>query len=139
MAVIVSGVENSGGFLPILRACLLVRGKEATALSLALPTSILMAAVEALFHFRVLKPYREMEALTPSIVGEGLTIAYIYSLIVVLDITATCMFYKSCKMASFGSEMEMGCSCGGGFAREQDKKGGAAGTEFSWPKLRERP
>ncbi|CAA7393500.1 unnamed protein product [Spirodela intermedia] len=136
LAIIVSGVENCGGFLPILKACALLRSRAATALSLALPTSLFMAAAEALFHIRVIKPYRAANRLTPSLIGEGTLIIYIYSLLLVLDIIVSCMFFKSCKLAS-ESDCELGCSYSSGFASKADKKDAAAACVFVRSKLLE--
>ncbi|CAA6657441.1 unnamed protein product [Spirodela intermedia] len=136
LAIIVSGVENCGGFLPILKACALLRSRAATALSLALPTSLFLAAAEALFHIRVIKPYRAANRLTPSLIGEGTLIIYIYSLLLVLDIIVSCMFFKSCKLAS-ESDCELGCSYSSGFASKADKKDAAAACVFVRSKLLE--
>ncbi|XP_022883621.1 uncharacterized protein LOC111400433 [Olea europaea var. sylvestris] len=54
LAIVLSGVEKRGGFTSILKAFLLIRGRTATALSLALPFNIAMASIEALFQYRVI-------------------------------------------------------------------------------------
>ncbi|KAF9620275.1 hypothetical protein IFM89_011010 [Coptis chinensis] len=51
--MVVAGMENCGGFLAILKACVLIRGRAATALSLALPVNFGFAALEALYKFRL--------------------------------------------------------------------------------------
>ncbi|KAJ6835386.1 uncharacterized protein M6B38_331170 [Iris pallida] len=102
LAVVVSAMEGCGGYPAVLRACLLIRGRVATALSLALPINLAMAAVEALFQYRVMRAYRASSGLDLSIVSEGFTIAYIHSVLVVLEIIASCLFYKSCRESSEG-------------------------------------
>ncbi|KAJ6814936.1 uncharacterized protein M6B38_136530 [Iris pallida] len=103
LAIVVSAAEDcgGGGFLPVLKACFLIRGRVATALSLALPFNLAMAAVEALFQYRVARPYRLSSGpIKLSVVSEGFTIAYIHSILIVLEIIAGCLFYKSCQSGS---------------------------------------
>ncbi|XP_010939058.1 uncharacterized protein [Elaeis guineensis] len=98
LAIVISAMENSGGYLSILKALVLIRGRTATAITLALPASLSMAAVEALFQCRVMRPYRLSGNSNPSVIWEAFLITYIYSLLIVLDTIITCMFLKSCKM-----------------------------------------
>ncbi|PIA62882.1 hypothetical protein AQUCO_00200714v1 [Aquilegia coerulea] len=100
LALIVAGMENCGGYLAILKACVLIKGRAATALSLALPVNFGLAAVEALFQYRVVRAYHLSEKLTFSIGFEGLLLAYLYSLLIIIDTITTCIFYKSCKSST---------------------------------------
>ncbi|CAI9112038.1 OLC1v1012408C1 [Oldenlandia corymbosa var. corymbosa] len=62
LALIVSGMENSSGYIAILKACVLIRGRTATALSLALPVNLALAALEALFQYRIIRAIHESES-----------------------------------------------------------------------------
>ncbi|XP_022924006.1 uncharacterized protein LOC111431556 [Cucurbita moschata] len=97
LALVLSGMERLGGYLPILKACVLIRGKTSTALLLALPANLAMAAIEALFQYRVVRAYNGVGRLNLSMLSEGIVIAYLYSIFVVLDTTFSCLFFKSCK------------------------------------------
>ncbi|KAA8542474.1 hypothetical protein F0562_023390 [Nyssa sinensis] len=99
LALVSSGMEKCGGYLAILKACVMIRGRTSTALSLAVPVNIALAAVEALFHYRVVRAYHHAENPTSSMVLEGMFIAYLYSLLIVLDTIVSCVFFKSCKTA----------------------------------------
>ncbi|KMZ74601.1 hypothetical protein ZOSMA_125G00650 [Zostera marina] len=99
LAVVITGVENRGGFLQLLKAFLLVRRRPAIALTLTLFGSIAVASTEALFYYRIMKPYRLIIPLVPSILFEAVFIAYLRSIVVVLDVIATCVFYNK-----FGSD-----------------------------------
>ncbi|MQL91084.1 hypothetical protein Taro_023693 [Colocasia esculenta] len=139
MAVVISGVEGSGGLLPILKACLLVRGRAATALTLALPANLFMATAEALFQLRVVKPYRAAGRWSPSVVWEGATIAYIYSLIVVLDVVVSCMFFKSCKLQTCSSGWMLGSDRPSDIAGEKEEENAAVTSAVIRLKLQELP
>ncbi|RWR81377.1 hypothetical protein CKAN_01005900 [Cinnamomum micranthum f. kanehirae] len=106
LAIILAGMESCSGFLAILRACMLIRGRAATALSLALPTSLGLAAIEALFQYRVVRAYRMSDGkLDPIFAWEVPLIAYIYSLLIILDTVMGCIFYKSCcKSSNYSDE-----------------------------------
>ncbi|KAJ0980220.1 hypothetical protein J5N97_008475 [Dioscorea zingiberensis] len=97
LAIIVSAVENSSCFLSVLKACMIIRGRISTALILALFSNLMMAAVEALFQYRVIRPYHLNRKFNLALVGEGFSIIYMHSILIVLDVILTCMFYKSCK------------------------------------------
>ncbi|KAJ0982061.1 hypothetical protein J5N97_010316 [Dioscorea zingiberensis] len=97
LAMIVSAVENCSGYLPVLKACVLIRGRAATAMTLAMPANLSMAAIEALFQYRVMKPYHLSRRLDISTLGEAFSISYIYSMLIVLEVIISCMFYRSCK------------------------------------------
>ncbi|KAF8408148.1 hypothetical protein HHK36_007290 [Tetracentron sinense] len=105
LALVVAGMENCGGYLAILKSCVLIRGRTSTALSLALPVNLGLGAVEALFQYRLVRAYNFSGKLGPYMVLEGLFIAYLYSLLVVLDTVVSCMFFKSCKSGS-GTDQE---------------------------------
>uniref|UniRef100_J3NEF4 Uncharacterized protein n=1 Tax=Oryza brachyantha TaxID=4533 RepID=J3NEF4_ORYBR len=80
-------------------ACVVIRGRVPTALALALPTNLGMAAAEALFQLRVVSHHRRAAGwtkLAPGVAGEAFSIAYIHALCVVLEIIVSCMFYRSC-------------------------------------------
>ncbi|KAM1679224.1 hypothetical protein TB2_039115 [Malus domestica] len=104
LALVLSGTQNSGGYLEILKACLLIRGRTSTALSLALPVSLTLAAVEALFQYRLVRACHFTRQLGSSMAMEGVFIAYLYSILVVLDTTVSFLFLQSCKPSSRGIE-----------------------------------
>ncbi|KAK7388911.1 hypothetical protein VNO78_23738 [Psophocarpus tetragonolobus] len=95
MALALSGMERHGGYLAILKACLLLRGRTSMALFLALPVNVTLAAIEALFQFRVVRPYHIAGITRPCVALEGIFIAYLYSIFIILDTIVSCMFYKS--------------------------------------------
>ncbi|XP_050220672.1 uncharacterized protein LOC126671026 [Mercurialis annua] len=95
LALVLSGAEKTGGFTAILKACVAMRGRTSTALSLALPANVALAGVEALFHYRIVRPLSGGPA-SSWMVMEGMLIAYIYSVFIVIDTVATFMFFKSC-------------------------------------------
>lgn len=96
LAIIISGMENCNGYISILKACILTRGRIATALALALPTSLGMAIMEALFQFRIMRQYRVSGNFSPAVMWEAFSITYIHSILMVIEIIASCMFYKRC-------------------------------------------
>ncbi|GMN54219.1 hypothetical protein TIFTF001_023349 [Ficus carica] len=98
LGLVLSGMERSGGYLATLKACVLIKGRTSTALSLALPVNLVFAAVEALFHYRIVRAYRLHQMLGPAMVLEGVLIFYLYSILVVLDTVVNIMFCKSCKV-----------------------------------------
>ncbi|TVU49556.1 hypothetical protein EJB05_00869, partial [Eragrostis curvula] len=94
LAVVVAAMERGrAGHGAVLRACVLVRGRVSTALAVALPTNLGMAAAEALFQLRVVARRRSAAGR----LGEAFSIAYIHALCVVLEIIVSCMFYRSCR------------------------------------------
>lgn len=98
LAVVVAAMEERcAGHAAVLRACVLIRGRVPTALALALPTNLGMAAAEALFQLRVVSQRRKAGRLAPGVAGEAFSIAYIHALCVVLEIIVSCMFYRSCR------------------------------------------
>jgi hypothetical protein len=96
------GVAGHGA---LLRACVLIRGSVPTALALALPTNLGMAAAEALFQLRVVSQRRKAGRLAPGVAGEAFSVAYIHALCVVLEIIVSCIFYKSCCKRSEADEL----------------------------------
>lgn len=97
LAIIVSAVENSSGFQSILKSCMIIRKRISTSLILALFANLLMASVEALFQYRVVRPYYLNRKLNLALVGEGFSIIFMHSIVIVLDVILSCLFYKSCK------------------------------------------
>nr|CAB3466280.1 unnamed protein product [Digitaria exilis] len=99
LAVIVAATEpGCAGHAAILRACVAIRGRVSTALAVALPTNLALAAAEALFGLRVVAQRRMAGGkLAPGVAGEAFSIAYIHAICVVLEIIVSCMFYRSCK------------------------------------------
>ncbi|XP_008781043.1 uncharacterized protein LOC103700923 [Phoenix dactylifera] len=97
LAIIVSAMENSSGCLPVLKACMLIRGRVMTALTLALPPNLGMAAIEALFHYRVVRPYH-LSKFSLSVIWEAFSITYMHSLVIILEIIMSCAFFRSCKL-----------------------------------------
>ncbi|XP_061372968.1 uncharacterized protein LOC133315378 [Gastrolobium bilobum] len=101
MALTLSGMEAHGGYMAILKACVLLRGRTSMALLLALLVNVGLASIEALFQFRVVRAYHIGGKSWPSMALEGIFIAYLYSILIIIDTIVSCMFYKSCKMGSW--------------------------------------
>ncbi|KAI3515425.1 hypothetical protein L1887_14321 [Cichorium endivia] len=95
LALILSGMELSGGFISILKACVMIRGRT------FIPVNMALVGIEALFQFQVVKAYSDsgMKNPTSSMVLEGLFIAYLYSILIIIDAISGCVFFKSCKIA----------------------------------------
>lgn len=100
LALVLSGMERTGGFVAILKACALIRGSTSTALSLAVPVNLALAGTEALFQFRVMRAYGMKNGPILPMAVEGWFIAYLYSILIVVDTVLTCIFFKSCKNIS---------------------------------------
>ncbi|KAK1436479.1 hypothetical protein QVD17_02259 [Tagetes erecta] len=108
MALIISGMGNKrAGFNSIVKACVIIKTRTTTALSLAIYINITLAAIETLFQFRVARLILYTNSSTTSykpslilVMLEGLLIAYLYSIIITLDTITSCIFYKSCKKFS---------------------------------------
>ncbi|XP_020091783.1 uncharacterized protein LOC109712565 [Ananas comosus] len=98
LAVIVSAMEDCGAYSAVLKGCMLIKGRVATALALALPANLGMAMAEALFQFRLVNQHRHSIKFNLSVIWEGCSIAYIHALFVVLEIIISCIFFKSCKV-----------------------------------------
>ncbi|CAD5182528.1 unnamed protein product [Musa acuminata subsp. malaccensis] len=97
LSIVISVTDGSGGHLSILKALVLVKGRTATAITLTLPASLGMAGIEALFQYRVIRPYRVAGTLHVSVIWEAFSIIYMHSLLVVLDTIITCTFLESCQ------------------------------------------
>ncbi|THU58929.1 hypothetical protein C4D60_Mb03t19660 [Musa balbisiana] len=97
LSIVISVTDGSGGHLSILKALVLVKGRTATAITLTLPASLGMAAIEALFQHRVTQPYRVAGTLHASVIWEAFSIIYMHSLLLVLDTIITCTFLESCQ------------------------------------------
>ncbi|PIN23837.1 hypothetical protein CDL12_03439 [Handroanthus impetiginosus] len=97
LALVSSGMDQHGGFLSILKACVLLQGRIAVALSLVVPINLSLAAIEALFQYRIIRNFHRSMAPDLAMLLEGLLIAYLYALILVLDTVVGCMLWRSCK------------------------------------------
>ncbi|KAI3463931.1 hypothetical protein Pfo_020594 [Paulownia fortunei] len=97
LALVSSGMEKHGGFISILKACVLIQGRTATALSLAVPINMALAAIEALFQYRIIRAYHRARAPNSAMLLEGMLIAYLYAVLLVLDTVVGCVFWRSCK------------------------------------------
>ncbi|KAG0520963.1 hypothetical protein BDA96_08G120100 [Sorghum bicolor] len=99
LATVVAAAEGRGGAHAMLKAILMLlrAGDAATAVAASLPASLAAAAVEALFQLRVMRPYTATGKVTVGMLCEGLLVAYIHSMICVLDTVVTSMVYQSCK------------------------------------------
>ncbi|XP_074557905.1 uncharacterized protein LOC141813814 [Curcuma longa] len=98
LALVVAAVDDCGGLLPALKAFLLVRGRASTALGLALPANLAMAAVEALFQYRVVRQYDISGELSSSLLWEAFSIAYFHALLLILEVIMNCKFYEVCTV-----------------------------------------
>ncbi|KAL7115026.1 hypothetical protein ACP275_04G158400 [Erythranthe tilingii] len=97
LALVSTGMEKKGGFISILKACVMIlfQGRNATALSLAVPVSMSLAAIEALFQYRIVGAYNNGGDAIAMII-EGTLVAYLYALVLVLDTVIGCVFWKIC-------------------------------------------
>ncbi|KAL8465146.1 hypothetical protein ACS0TY_034587 [Phlomoides rotata] len=107
ISLIASGIHNRSGFNSILRACILIQGRSATALSLALPINMGLAGMEALFETRVVRAYHLAMAPDFSVVLEAMLIAYLYALLLVLDTIVSFVLLKSCKLPEYHVDQEV--------------------------------
>ncbi|KAL1566345.1 hypothetical protein AAHA92_01965 [Salvia divinorum] len=89
--------DSSGGLSSIVEACVFIRHRTSAALSLAVPMNIALAAVEALFQYRVLNAYGRESAVTPAMALEAVVVAYIYEMVVIVDTIVGYVFLKSCR------------------------------------------
>lgn len=83
--------------MAILKACFLIKGKNATALSLAVIFNLAFAAVEVLYQYRIVKSYHHKRTGFSAIALEGMFIAYLYAILLVLDTISSCLFFECCK------------------------------------------
>nr|CAD1822634.1 unnamed protein product [Ananas comosus var. bracteatus] len=92
MAIVIACMEERcSGCVAFLRALVLIKGRAATAIAVALPATLGRVAIEALFRLRVARP-----GFGASTLCEGLLIGYMYSTLIVVDTVITCMLYRSC-------------------------------------------
>ncbi|PON96338.1 Transmembrane protein [Trema orientale] len=108
-ALVVAGMENCNGYAAIYKARTLLRkGRNSMALLLlALLTNLGLASLKALFCFRLVRPNHLVERLGLSRALEGILIAYLYSLVIVLDTIACCLLLRSCEF-DFSTEHSSG-------------------------------
>ncbi|KAL0013972.1 hypothetical protein SO802_001041 [Lithocarpus litseifolius] len=97
LALVVTGMGKCTGYMAIHKAFLLRRGTNSMALLLALPLSFGLAAIEALYRFRIVRAYQLYGRPSVSMTLEGLFIACLYSLLITLDTIACCLLFKSCR------------------------------------------
>ncbi|KAL9227333.1 hypothetical protein vseg_003031 [Gypsophila vaccaria] len=91
--------RTSPGFLAILQSCVTIKGKTSTAMALAVPINLGLAGLEALFHYRIIKPQEHIIQTDTQlwlVAFEGVFIAYLYSVLLVLEVIMTCYFYQDC-------------------------------------------
>lgn len=98
-------MEGGGrrGFMAVLRAWAMIRGKTAIAMGLALPINLGMVGVEALFNYRIITPCidRGIWGVVVVVGLEGVLIAYIYSILILLDVIMSFFFYQACRSNDF--------------------------------------
>lgn len=124
LALVLSGMERSGGYLATLKACVLMKRRISTALSLALPLNLTLAAIEALFQYRVVRAYHVHGKLGSSMVLESILIFYLYSILVVIDTVVNIMFCRSCQVGFLIDQEER--ICGAKDGDHHDEKSGYA-------------
>ncbi|KAL7139297.1 hypothetical protein ABFS83_09G041200 [Erythranthe nasuta] len=99
--------KNSCGFSSIIDACVVLMrgGGGGVALSLAVAMNLAMAAIEALFQYRVVRAYyyyrgdgADVAGFDWTVVLEAVVIAYMYSVVVVLDTIVGFVFLESCEL-----------------------------------------
>ncbi|GLU01872.1 hypothetical protein SLE2022_191540 [Rubroshorea leprosula] len=106
LALVIAGMDGCAGHAAIHKAFLLRKGKGLIALMLFLPTSLGLAAIQALFRYRVIRVYRFSGGISASMAFEGLFIASLFSFLIVLDTIVCCFFYKSCESTSMQSQFD---------------------------------
>ncbi|XP_030466475.2 uncharacterized protein LOC115685537 [Syzygium oleosum] len=105
VALAVAGIENCSATEAIRKACSL-RRRESAALLIALPHYLCLAAVEALFRFRYRSVMEGRSGERPylAMASEGVVIAWLYSVVVVLDTIACGLYVKSHGSSSRADE-----------------------------------
>ncbi|XP_059452195.1 uncharacterized protein LOC132182856 isoform X2 [Corylus avellana] len=111
LALVVAGMGSCNGYLAIHKALLLRRNTNSTALLLALPLSCGLAAIEALFRYRIVRAYHLYGRPSASMALEVLLVGYLYSLLTVLDTIACCLFFKSCRSNFWVDEEDQDRHC----------------------------
>ncbi|OWM64556.1 uncharacterized protein LOC116207785 [Punica granatum] len=101
LALVISETRNLPAYVAIREAFLLRVQDSSTTLILALASSMISAAIESLFRCRVVRALgpKDSRRAVLSVSLEGLLIAYLYSIIIVLDTTACFLF-----ISDYGSE-----------------------------------
>ncbi|KAJ3675573.1 hypothetical protein LUZ60_004615 [Juncus effusus] len=97
IASVITGSEKLSGYMAIIKSIMILKGRTATAIAVSLPASLCTASIEALFQFRVMKPFKNDGKLSFGGLSEAILIGYMYSIVVVIDTIVTCMVYKSHK------------------------------------------
>ncbi|CAH9092690.1 unnamed protein product [Cuscuta europaea] len=116
LTLIITGVnKNNGGFIEAVKkasSCvMMVRGRTATVLSLAMIINAALAAVEALFQYRiVMRAYHREDEETiwnfpAGVALEGMLIAYLYALVHVLDTIVGYFYLQICQDGSLPSQL----------------------------------
>lgn len=101
LALVVTETENCSGYVSVFKACsLLKRVGSSRALLMALPANLGSTGIGALIRCRIVRAYHfsGMQDCV-SMALEGLLIAYLYSLLIVLDTILSCLYFKSCNSA----------------------------------------
>ncbi|XP_002530020.2 uncharacterized protein LOC8283438 [Ricinus communis] len=96
LSLVVAGMDNCNSYKAIQKACLLRKCTNSIALLLAFPINLGLAAIESLFQHRIVRAYHLFGRIDVSMIVEGLLIAYMFSLLIVLDTIICCFFIKSC-------------------------------------------
>ncbi|GAA0169581.1 hypothetical protein LIER_40789 [Lithospermum erythrorhizon] len=109
LALILSGSEMKGGYMSILRACILIKGRTATAMSLMVAINIAQAALEALFQYRILRAYYHSDTF-PGLASEAILIAYLYAIVLVLETIIGFVFFQSCNSSCMKDVSAIVCS-----------------------------
>lgn len=107
LALVVAGTGNCSGYMAIQKALLLRRRTNSMALLLALPINCGLAAIEALFRYRVVRAFHLSGGPSVSMALEGLFVAYLYSVLLVLDTVTCCLFFKSCRSNIWTDEVDI--------------------------------
>lgn len=108
LALVVAGIDNCTIYKSLRKACLLRKGTDSMALLLALPINLGLVATEALFRYRIVRAYDPVFGrFSMPMILEGLLIAYLFSLLVVLDTISSYLFIRNCdpKIGREGAEI----------------------------------
>ncbi|XP_074580887.1 uncharacterized protein LOC141837371 [Curcuma longa] len=104
LSIVVSATEGCSGWEALVKACVIAKGRAETALALAMSAELGMALVDALFQHKVVRPYLDGGGkVNGEMVWEAYLIAYVHSLLLVLDAITSCLFYNHCK---FGRRLD---------------------------------
>ncbi|XP_042405016.1 uncharacterized protein LOC121995309 [Zingiber officinale] len=98
LSIVVATTEGRSGWEALVKACVLAKGRAETALALVMAPDMGMALAEALFQYKVVRPYLDGGGkVNGEMVWEAYLIAYVHSLLLVLDAITSCLFYNHCK------------------------------------------